>query len=365
MAELFCRRTCCTFGTGWLRDRSFLARCGASGGGDGGQGIVASEKRLFFAPSTTAFDRLAPASAKDGKPSAVSAAHSNDHASSRPMIGRSPPDQAIRIAYWEVRKANLLPWSALTRLGPQLNGSGGYSRSGTTTSTVSQNFNITSGASANTLNFDQPLFDLTVFPAYRLGKLTAQAKRLQHQYQIRVTLYSVTTAYYTALKDQQLVKVDRQTVDLARQQFDVAQKHFIAGDGLRSDVLKAQAAVEASCTANAWDRGKHPVLPTSIPWPIFSICRPIPEVSDGRAAQLSDGIASLRRPAPAGLRAPGRFAGRCSGHRSGHRDQERKNRRLRPDRGPSGLGRGRQQFRIGPLAQRPSGRLASPCRCHS
>src|SRR6476469_5504044 len=37
-------------------------------------------------------------------------------------------DQSIKIAYWEVRKANLLPWSALTRLGPQLSAGGTYSR---------------------------------------------------------------------------------------------------------------------------------------------------------------------------------------------------------------------------------------------
>src|SRR5213592_4797984 len=42
-------------------------------------------------------------------------------------------DQSIRIAYWEVRKANLLPWSALTRLGPQITASGGYTRGETFT----------------------------------------------------------------------------------------------------------------------------------------------------------------------------------------------------------------------------------------
>ncbi len=42
-------------------------------------------------------------------------------------------DQTIRIAYWEVRKANLLPWSALARLGPQITASGGYTRGETFT----------------------------------------------------------------------------------------------------------------------------------------------------------------------------------------------------------------------------------------
>src|ERR1700709_318874 len=38
-------------------------------------------------------------------------------------------DQTIRIAYWEIRKANLLPWSALARIGPQITANGSYTRS--------------------------------------------------------------------------------------------------------------------------------------------------------------------------------------------------------------------------------------------
>src|SRR5438105_644855 len=37
-------------------------------------------------------------------------------------------DQTIRIAYWEIRKANLLPWSALAKLGPQITANGSYDR---------------------------------------------------------------------------------------------------------------------------------------------------------------------------------------------------------------------------------------------
>src|SRR6478609_7529976 len=69
-------------------------------------------------------------------------------------------DQTIRIAFLEVRKANLLPWSALTRL--------------------------------------------------------------QHQFTIRETLYGVASAYYEVLKQQRLVYVNRETFRLAREQFEIA-----------------------------------------------------------------------------------------------------------------------------------------------
>src|SRR6185436_15729130 len=103
-------------------------------------------------------------------------------------------DQSIRIAYWEVRKANLLPWSALTRLGPQVFASGGYNRSeqfrkATVTETeallsntpgvpatarterVERTTRSAAGVGRVDLTFEQPLIDLSVFPAYRGGKI--------------------------------------------------------------------------------------------------------------------------------------------------------------------------------------------------
>src|SRR5439155_667501 len=79
-------------------------------------------------------------------------------------------DQSIRIAYWEVRKANLLPWAALTRLGPQLNGNTSYRRREvSTTASVLEtgavsSFERTTNTRAGTgdigLTFQQPLIDV-------------------------------------------------------------------------------------------------------------------------------------------------------------------------------------------------------------
>ncbi len=176
-------------------------------------------------------------------------------------------DQSIRIAYWEVRKANLLPWSALTRLGPQVFASGGYSRGEQSRrATVTETAVIpstTSGASATTrtnrverttrsasgiadfgVSFQQPLIDLTVFPAYRAGKISTIISRLQHQFTVRGTLFGVVDAYYEVFKQQRLVDVNREGLRLAGEQFDFATARADVGEVTRADVLRATVVVE-------------------------------------------------------------------------------------------------------------------------
>ncbi len=176
-------------------------------------------------------------------------------------------DQSIRIAYWEVRKANLLPWSALTRLGPQFSAGANFGRSGAstripttvvtdvtsissngtpTTRTEFQNFNSNSGSGSGSLSFEQPLIDLTVFPAYKFGKLSVDAARLQHRFTIRETLFGVVTAYYEVLKQQKLVEVNREALELANEQLDLAEKRARAEEVTRTDVLRAQVTVETA-----------------------------------------------------------------------------------------------------------------------
>ena len=175
-------------------------------------------------------------------------------------------DQAIRIAFYEVRKAKLLPWSALTRLGPRLTGSANYDRrEQATTATVletppsvgqgaltaaarsvDRTSNARTGAGALGMTFEQPLIDFTVFPAYRLGRLSTVVARLEHQFTIRGTLFGVATAYYEVLKQQRLVDVNRETLRLAGGQLDFAQKRADVGEVTRADVLRAQVVVETA-----------------------------------------------------------------------------------------------------------------------
>jgi outer membrane protein len=165
-------------------------------------------------------------------------------------------DQSIQIAALEIRKANLLPWSALTPLGPQLTGNASLDTSHQTTfSRANGALILSSGSSFSSstssadtrrasLTLEQPLLDFTVFPAYRLGKLSALAAKLQHQFTVRQTLFGVAQAYYAVLKQQSVVAVNRETVQLAGQQLDLAQKRNNVGEVARTDVLRAQATLE-------------------------------------------------------------------------------------------------------------------------
>ena len=151
-------------------------------------------------------------------------------------------DQNIRIAYEEVRQARLLPWSALTRLGPRLTGTANYNKP--KDNIISPFGPIVTETKSAAITVEQPLIDLTVFPSYRYGKLSAHAARLAQRYTVRNVLFGVTQAYYNTLKQQQIFAVDRQALDLANQQLTLAQQRFDAGVATRTDVLRARVSVE-------------------------------------------------------------------------------------------------------------------------
>jgi len=159
-------------------------------------------------------------------------------------------DQTIRTAYFEIRKANLQPWSALAKLGPQLYGNANATNSNSTTrndgATTNTQVSVNTDSRYSGFTYTQPLFDPSVFPAYRYGKLSSLSAKLQYQYTVRQTLFGVAQAYYDVLKQQKLVAVNQQTVDLATQQLGTAQARFDAGAVARIDVLRAQSTLEGS-----------------------------------------------------------------------------------------------------------------------
>ncbi|EDY17503.1 outer membrane efflux protein [Chthoniobacter flavus Ellin428] len=185
-------------------------------------------------------------------------------------------DQSIHIAYWEIRKANLLPWSALAKLGPQISLNGSYDRhdnasravvvhggtttvNGITTTVPTTSFDETvharGGAAEGSVTYVQPLVDLTVFPAYHLGTLTKVAARLEHQFTIRETLFGLVGAFYEVLKQQRLVEVDTETLRLTNEQLDLAQKRANVGEVTRADVLRATVTVEQARQQLVQDQG--------------------------------------------------------------------------------------------------------------
>jgi outer membrane protein TolC len=155
-------------------------------------------------------------------------------------------DQSIQIAYTEILKAKLLPWSALTKFGPQISAGVSYNHVETTT----QNYNnptlgILDAQNAN-LSLNQPLIDFTFFPAFKLGKLTVKSNRLQYQLTIRNVLFGVAKAYYEVLKEQQIVLLDKNTLELATNQLKLSQNQYDAGAVSKVDILRARSSVESA-----------------------------------------------------------------------------------------------------------------------
>ena len=157
-------------------------------------------------------------------------------------------DQNIRTAFLEVKKADLLPLSALTRIAPRLNGSYSYARSGANVEPAGLSSITRShrGVGVASLTLDQTLIDFSAFPARRRGKLQASAARLLRRFTIRETLFGVAASYYEVLKQERLLEVNRQSLELTSQQEDLAQKRADVGEVTRSDVLRAQVSVETA-----------------------------------------------------------------------------------------------------------------------
>jgi outer membrane protein len=160
-------------------------------------------------------------------------------------------DQSIQIAWLEIRKASLEPLSALTRITPRISANLGYDSTGATGRQTGL-IPITSSRSVTTrtdvrsagFSYSQTLMDFSVFPAWRLGKLTEKSSKLEYSFTVRETLFGVARAYYNVLKQQSIVAVNQQTLDLAAGQLDQAQKRFDVGQAARTDVLRAQATQE-------------------------------------------------------------------------------------------------------------------------
>ncbi len=193
---------------------------------------------IAASPSSEVPPQVVPvASVADTRPSMMTLEHAYDIAASS--------DQALRKAFVEVKKAELLPMFALTGLTPRLTGTTKYARNYTSYSSPdgpSQH----SGVGVAGLSLTQPLLDLTVFPARRKGKLAVESARLGRQFTIRETLFGVAQAYFDVLKGERIVAVDRQSLLLAQEQQSLAQKRADVGEVTRSDVLRAQVSVETA-----------------------------------------------------------------------------------------------------------------------
>jgi outer membrane protein TolC len=159
-------------------------------------------------------------------------------------------DQTIGIAYEEIRKSNLLPFSALTRVTPRITGGLNYNTSSGRSGSSSSDRSSISSTSASTdstssdLTIQQTIFDLTTIPAYRHGKLSAESSKWSYRSTIRDVLLGVTQAFFDVLRQSRLADINQQILDLNLQQLRLAQARFEVGEITKTDVLRAQVTVE-------------------------------------------------------------------------------------------------------------------------
>lgn len=161
-------------------------------------------------------------------------------------------DQAIGISYIALQAAKLAPLAAYTKMLPQINAN--TSRNWQSTRTNAGRI-LTNGVSSSSqasqyndisVSVQQPVFDMSFFPAYRKGKATLEGARLDYRAKIREILFGVAQAYFDVLSQQRLLEVDKETFRLAGEQLDLAQKQADVGVVTRSDVLRAQVVVETA-----------------------------------------------------------------------------------------------------------------------
>ena len=188
-------------------------------------------------------------------------------------------DQTIAIALIESHKANLLPLSALTVLGPQISARLGYDPSDTQPSRGchlqhGQRFDRFPATShrdsksqghhahrpcARQHHLAADLLDFTVFPAYRLGQTHRRGRASKYQAAVRDTLFGVARASYEVFKQQSIVAVNKETLDLAAN--EDGEKPDQVGRGRRGPTRSARAAPRGG----AQDARSSPRRPW--PWP--------------------------------------------------------------------------------------------------
>ena len=176
-------------------------------------------------------------------------------------------DQAIGISYVALQRAKLEPTAAWTKLAPQISAvTSANGQSVRTTNTPSRTSGSTAAGRYNNeaVTLEQPLFDLSFFPAHRRGEISLAAARLDYRAKIREILFGVAQAYYDVLSQQKLLEVDKETLRLATEQYELAKKQSDVGVVTRSDVLRAQVVVETARRQMVQDsnalESKHNIL---------------------------------------------------------------------------------------------------------
>ena len=224
-------------------------------------------------------------------------------------------DQTVAIADYEVRKAGLDEWRALTRVMPSLSlGADATWRGSRNKDTVEViddsndqedplgGNNTTLGrlvrqsrwSESNSnqqslgLSFNQPILDLTLGPARRSTALGRQISEWQLRRQLREVLFSVTSLYFEILKQEALIRENTKTLGLTSHQVELARARFDAQEIIAADVLASRVDDERARRAVTLATSRRDLARTRL-----AITLNFPATSHFEVAEPPDGHLNL------------------------------------------------------------------------
>lgn len=167
-------------------------------------------------------------------------------------------EERIKIASHELGKARLLPWRALTHLTPRADIQGTYTRNKDEISFVSDSILPGDAASlfstgsvirplerwTGIFRITQPILEPAFFASRQLGKAAVRESAERYEFTIREVLFGVARAYYGVLRSRAQRRIARDTLGLSQDELRQAQVRFRVGEVTKTDVLRAEVAVE-------------------------------------------------------------------------------------------------------------------------
>ncbi len=175
-------------------------------------------------------------------------------------------EEQVAIAARELAKAKLLPWRAVALMTPRGEIGGAYSRNKDEIAfnAPPEARSLFGGSSVirprnnwlTTFQVTQPLIEPSFFPSWRLGKDAVREEEERYEFTIRGVLFGVAQAYYEVLRFEAQVKVAQDTLNLAREELKRAHVRFRVGEVTKTDILRAEVAVERAGRALVVDRNR-------------------------------------------------------------------------------------------------------------
>ena len=175
-------------------------------------------------------------------------------------------EEQVAIAARELAKAELLPWRAIALMTPRGEIGGSYTRNkdAIAFNAPPEAQSLFGGSSVirprdnwlATFEVTQPLIEPSFFPSWRLGKEAVREGEERYEFTVRGVLFGVAQAYYEVLRFEAQVKVAQDTLSLSQEELKRAQARFRVGEVTKTDVLRAEVAVERAERALVVDQNR-------------------------------------------------------------------------------------------------------------